>query len=294
MLDRRIVGFQRGRLEPKPQPRQGCAELVGRVADELLLRLERAAEPVGHVVERERDLPLLARPLDLRARVELAVFDPPRGPGERPQRSRELARQHPGEREAERERGQADADDDEHVPSRPLSERVDALGDADAADEPTTVQHRHGGVEELAAERVAPPRPLLGPAGQRGGDLRSVAVRGQPQAGARRVREQAAAGVDDDHAGAEIAPGPAHHALELRRIVEPARGGRGHDLSLRCRLGAHLGIHPAREAEHERDLERDEDEDEHVRERGEQAQPQAQRSSSGEAKRKPTPRTVWR
>ena len=91
------------------------------VADELALRLDRLAEPLGHVVEGERDLALLARTRDLGARIELAVLDASRRSGERAQRPRERAGEHPGEREPERERGEPDADDDEHVPAHALA-----------------------------------------------------------------------------------------------------------------------------------------------------------------------------
>jgi len=70
------------------------------------------------------------------------------------------------------------------------------------------------------------------------------------------------------------------------------RGGRDH-LRLRRGLGLHLGVDAAREAEDERDLEHDQHEHQHVGERRKESQAEAQRTSSGEAKRKPTPRTVW-
>ena len=216
-------------------------------------------------------------PVDLGARVELAVLDPPRRRRERAQRPRERAGEHPGEREPERERGEADADDDEHVPAHALADRLDALRDAHGADRPALVDDRHRGVEQLVAERVALPRPLLGAAGERGGDLGPVAyeVSRSPR---RRSRRAAALPVDDDHARAEVAAGVLDDAARSCARSSSAAGRRRRDdLRLRGRLRAHLGVDPAREAERERDLERDQDEHEHVGERGEQAAAQAHR-----------------
>ena len=65
----------------------------------------------------------------------------------------------------------------------------------------------------------------------------------------------------------------------------------------RCAPGrrrrSYLGVHTARQVERERHLERDDDQEEDVGERGQQPQPEAH-SSSAEANRKPTPRSVWR
>ena len=88
-------------------------------------------------------------------------------------------------------------------------------------------------------------------------------------------------------------PGPSDEPVELSAVVEPERRRRSHALRLGGRLRFHLGVDAVREAEQERDLEHDQHEHEHVRERGEEAEAEAQRSSSGEANRKPTPRTVW-
>ena len=99
--------------------------------------------------------------------------------------------------------------------------------------------------------------------------------------------------VDNDHPGAEVASRLAHDALELRTIVEAGRRCRGDDLRLRRCLRTHLVVDTVGEAQRERDLQRDEHEHEHVCERGEQAEAEAHRSSSGAAKRNPTPRTVW-
>ena len=93
--------------------------------------------------------------------------------------------------------------------------------------------------------------------------------------------------------GAEVAACLADELAEPGGISPlRGRGGRDH-LRLCRRLRLHLGIDAAREAEHERNLEHDQHEHEHVGERREEFQAETQRSSSGEAKRKPTPRTVW-
>ena len=156
-----------------------------------------------------------------------------------------------------------------------------------------SAEDRHRRVQELAAERGAVPCSLLGPARERCGDLGAIAVRGQAKAGAGRVGDEPSLGVDHDHPGAEVT------ARLPDELAQPGgvsslcgRGCRDH-LRLRRGLCLHLGVDAAREAEHEWDLEHDQDEHEHVGERRQQFQPEAQRSSSGEAKRKPTPRTVW-
>ena len=123
--------------------------------------------------------------------------------------------------------------------------------------------------------------------------FRAVAIRGQGETGAGRVGDEPPARVDDDHPGAEVAACLADELAEPGGISPlRGRGGRDH-LRLCRRLRLHLGIDAAREAEHERNLEHDQHEDEHVGERREEFQAETQRSSSGEAKRKPTPRTVW-
>ena len=293
MPHRRVVGLHAGRLEPEPQSGQRRPQLVRRVADELALRLERLAEPLGHLVEGDRDLLLLAGAGHLGAGVELTVLDAARGSRERAQRPRERAGEHPGETEPERERREPDADDHEHVAPHALGDGRVALRHPHGADRPALVEDRHSRVEQLLADGLALPRSLLRRPCERGRDLGPVGVRLVAEPGAGRVGEQPAAAADDDHARAEVPSGLLDDALELRGVAEPRRRSRRHDLRLRRRLRAHLAVDPAREAEHERDLERDEDEHEHVRERREQLQAEAHATSSGEAKRKPTPRTVW-
>ena len=172
VLHGRIVRLDPGSLESQTQPGQRRSELMRGVADELALCLDRLLEPLGHVVEGDRDLTLLARAGDVGPRVELAVLDAPRRAGERAQRPGERAGDHPGDRETERECDEPDADHDEHVPAHPGADRIDALGDADGS----SAEDRDGGVQEVAAERVAVPRPLLGAACERCGDLGAVAV----------------------------------------------------------------------------------------------------------------------
>jgi hypothetical protein len=137
------------------------------------------------------------------------------------------------------------------------------------------------------------PRSLLRPAGERGGDLGAIAVRGQAEPCPGGVGDEPTSCIDDDHTGTEVPAGPPDELAEPGR-VSPLRGSRGRDhLRLSGGLRLHLGVDAAREAEHERDLEHDQYEHEHVGERRKESQTEAQRSSSGEAKRKPTPRTVW-
>ena len=90
-------------------------------------------------------------------------------------------------------------------------------------------------------------------------------------------------------------PGPrrARVARAVPNRSASRRGGRD-ELGLSGGLGAHLGIDAAGEAECERDFERNEHEHDYIGERREQAHAQAHQTSSTLAKRKPTPRTVWR
>ena len=108
-----------------------------------------------------------------------------------------------------------------------------------------------------------------------------------------RVGQQPSFLVDHDDASAEVPSRLLDHGLQLGALAEPRRRGCGHDLRLRRRLGAHLAVDTARETQRERDLEGDKNEHEYVCERGEQLQAETHATSSGEEKRKPTPRTVW-
>ena len=88
--------------------------------------------------------------------------------------------------------------------------------------------------------------------------------------------------------------GGAHDLRQLFRVLHPARSARRDDERLPRGLVLHLGVDPPGEVERERHLERDDDQEQHVRERGEQLEAKAHSTSSGDEKRKPTPRTVCR
>ena len=121
----------------------------------------------------------------------------------RSQRPRERAGEDPREREAERERDQPDADEHEDVPAHPVVDGLHALGHSHGPDPAPVVEHRHGRVEQLLAERLARARPLRGAPGERRLDLGPARVRRRRRA-TRGVREQPAARVDDDHPRAEV------------------------------------------------------------------------------------------
>ncbi len=101
--------------------------------------------------------------------------------------------------------------------------------------------------------------------------------------------------VDDDHARAQIARDLADERVELGSPVEAARSARGHELRTVGGLCAHLAVDAVLRRERERHGERHDHEHEHVGEGHEQtAAVGHQARSSGDAKRKPTPRTVCR
>ncbi len=287
-----VVGLEAGRLKPQPQAGERRPELMRSVRDEVPLRGHRLGQALGHVVERDRNLALLARADGRGAGVELAALDPARGVRQRPQRSRERAGQDPRQRQPERECDDTDADEDEDVAAHPVADRLDALRHPDGADPPPVVDHGHGREQELLAERLTAALALGGPARQRLANLRPVAIRGQAEPLARGIREQPTSKVDDDHPRAEIAAGVSDESFQARLLVCAAGGRRRDELGLGRGLRPHLRIDPAGEAERERDLERDQHEHQHVGERREQAHAEAHQSSSGPAKRKPTPRTV--
>ena len=158
-LEIRVVGPERGRLQPQPQAGERRAQLVGRIGDELALRLEHAPEPVGHVVEGSRDLALLRRAGRVRAGGEIAAAEPAGRGRKTPQRPRQRAREQPRERETERQRGGGDARDREPVAPDARVDRRCVARHAHGANAPALVHHGHGGVEELLVQRAAPPRP---------------------------------------------------------------------------------------------------------------------------------------
>ena len=81
---------------------------------------------------------------------------------------------------------------------------------------------------------------------------------------------------------------------EALRLVQPARRIRRHEERLSGRLVLHLGVDPLGQVQSERHLERDDDQQQDVRKRAEELQAKAHSTSSGDEKRKPTPRTVCR
>ena len=82
-------------------------------------------------------------------------------------------------------------------------------------------------------------------------------------------------------------------ALAAAARAEHVGDGRRDEVGLRARLRAHLGVDAVGDARRERHLERDDRQHEHVGQRQQQPGPEAYGdSSSGLAKRKPTPRTV--
>ena len=96
-----------GGLEPKAQARQRGPELVRRVRHEVPLGGEDDAQPVGHVVEGDRDLALLARPRDL----------PPSRRGRLPRRGERCARAREAASRASRdEPRQAQSDEERERP----------------------------------------------------------------------------------------------------------------------------------------------------------------------------------
>ena len=107
-----------------------------------------------------------------------------------------------------------------------------------------------------------------------------------------RVREQPPFWrVDHDHAAAGSLPAW-RHLRQLLGALHLPRGAGGDDERLPGRLVLDLGVDPPSQVERERHLERDNDQQQHVRERGQQLQAETHSTSSGDEKRKPTPRTV--
>ena len=145
-----------------------------------------------------------------------------------------------------------------------------------------------------AAEGLAVAGDLLAVAAQRGPDLRPVGV-AAPGRRAGGVGEQATAAVDDDHPAADAGGGDVDEAPQARALggVEQLRRGRRDHVGLAARLAAHLGVDPVAQAHRQRHAERDQRQQQHVGQRQQEGGPEAYGSStSGAAKRKPTPRTV--
>ena len=169
---------------------------------------------------------------------------------------------------------------------------LDALSDPDRAHDPPAVRDGHRAVQEILAERVAVALPwAVRPASAvRSPACSRTSARRRPAESA----PQHAVRIDDDHARAELLDAARDRdPPELRaRFIEPEACA-----ATMCAWPAasfsDLGVDAAPEVERERYLERDHDQQEPVREGQEQPEPEAH-SSSGEAKRKPTPRMVCR
>jgi len=121
---------------------------MGGVGDELPLGVEHLSQPLGHVVERVRDLAVLARPLRLGARLQVAGLDAPRRRSKVLERARERPGQHPREGEPQDEGDQADADQAEDVAANPPIDRLDALRNPHRADAILAAHDRHSRVEQ--------------------------------------------------------------------------------------------------------------------------------------------------
>ena len=156
------------------------------------------------------------------------------------------------------------------------------------------LEHRRRGGEDLGAQGLAVAGDLLAVAVQRGADLGTVGV-AAPGGRARRVGQQAAAAVDDDHPAAHAVGGDPDEAAQAGplRGVEQLRRGRRDHVGLAARLSLHLGVDAVAQAHRQRHAEGDQRQQQHVGQRQQEGGPEAYGSStSGAAKRKPTPRTV--
>ena len=213
-----VLGAQARRLQAQAQPGQRGAQLVRGVGDEVALGVERAHEPVGHVVEGVGHLDLLGRAGRRGARAQVAGGDLPRRARQAAQRTRQRAGDRPREAQAERQHGGAEGEQRDDVAADLVVDGLDALGEAHGAGRAAGVDDRHGRVEQVGVERVAVARALRGGAAERLGDLRAAGVRRAARGGAVGVHEHAPARVDDDHAPAQ-APG----------LLARERGQRGPD-----------------------------------------------------------------
>ena len=175
--------------------------------------------------------------------------------------------------------------------------RGDALRDPHGADGCGAVNDRHRRGEDLLAERVA--RAFGSAAGapcSALADLRAFRVARAEQFRSGAVGKHLAGAVDDDHPPAHRGGGRRARASAGRYGArrEQVCGGRGYEVGFTLRLRAHLAVHPCAETQRKRHTERDDREQHDVGECGEQSGAKAYGSaSSGAAKRKPTPRTVW-
>ena len=157
------------------------------------------------------------------------------------------------------------------------------------------VQYGRRGGEDFGAEGVAAAGDLLAASLQRRFDLGPVGV----AAAGRRRRPSRRAGCRGASTtitrprtlSAETSDEPAG-AARLRRVEELGGAGRDH-VGLAARLALHLGVDAVAQAERQRHAEGDQRQQQHVGERQQEGGAEAYgSSSSGAAKRKPTPRTV--
>ena len=176
-------------LELQANPRQGRAELVGSVRDELLLPAQEFAEASGHPVERTSQRALLAASLDRSGRGQITLLDPASRLLQPPDRARRL----PGDqRTGDRSEKQDHASKEHEAEDRPTGRPVDgggALGDADGADRPARSEYRHGCREDLGPEGLAGATPLEGLPAQGRGDLGPGRVACSDLGGAGAVRD---------------------------------------------------------------------------------------------------------
>ena len=157
------------------------------------------------------------------------------------------------------------------------------------------LEHRHRGGEDFGAEGLAVAGDLLAAAAQRRPDLGPVGV-AAPGGAPGGVGEQAAAAVDDDHpaahaVGRDIDEAPQAPAAAAGSSSSEARGR--DDVGLAAGLASHLGVDAVAQAHRQRHAEGDQRQQQDVGQRQQEGGPEAYGSStSGAAKRKPTPRTV--
>jgi hypothetical protein len=211
-----------------------------------------------------------AAPVTSARAPEVAGLEPARRRGQVAQRPRERAGQEPGEREPEDQRERADRDQRQHTAANARVDGGKALRHAGDAHDLAVVRDRDRRVEQVLAEGVAVTLALGAVPVERRCDLGARGVRDIRSRRDSRVREQPAAHVDHDHAGAEGPAGAAGERAELRPVVHLARCVRGHDERLRGGLVLHLRVDAPRQVQRERHLERDDDQQQHIRERAEQ------------------------
>jgi hypothetical protein len=291
-----VLGAQARRLQAQAQPGPRGAQLVGSVGHEVALGVERAHEPVGHVVEGVGDFDLLGGAGRRGPRVQVAGGDLPRRARQAAQRARQRAGDGPREAQPERQHGGAEGEQGDDIAAHLVVDGLDALGQAHRAGRPAGVDDGDRRIEQIGLEGVAVARPLRGGAAQRRGDLGTAGVGCAAHRATVGVHEHAAAGVDDDDTAAQALALLTGQRGEGRRVGEPPRGGRGHRLGSRARLGLDLAVDPSGEVQRQRDLQRDDRKEQDIAEGEDEPEAQAHGAwdTAAFAKRKPTPRTVCR